>query len=170
MMGVVVWFTGLPAAGKTTLAKAVKERLASLGYDCMLLDSDDIRARLLPDLGYNAPDRHYFYGLLARLAAWLAHEGKVVLVAATANRKSYRNNARELAPRFYEVFVDTPQKICAERDPKGLYQRASAADGDALPGVGVEYEAPRSPDVVAAGGHDEGAVEAIVVLVEQAQG
>jgi adenylylsulfate kinase len=160
--GAVVWFTGLPSSGKSTLARRVA---AALGAGCAVLDGDEVRAELLPSLGHAAADRERFYELLARLAALLARQGLVVLVAATAHRRAYRERARALAPRLVEVHVATPAAECARRDAKGLYARAREGGAPDLPGAGVEYEPPGSPEVVAAGGEDEAAVGRIVELL-----
>jgi adenylylsulfate kinase len=153
--GVVVWITGLPASGKSTLAARVHEALAG----SVLLDGDALRA--LFDLGYQPADRGRFYDILARLAALVAAQGLVVLVPATAHERRYRERARRLAPRFLEVFVRTPLAECRKRDPKGLYAR----DVPGLPGLGVAYEEPTEPDVVAVGGRDEAAARRILALV-----
>jgi len=158
--GVVVWLTGLPASGKSTLAERVRARLARAA---VVLDSDAMR-ELLEASSYAAEDRERFYRVLARLAAHLAHQGLVVLVAATAQRRAYRALARELAPRFVEVWVRTPAVECARRDVKGLYARAGAGE-IALPGIGAPYEPPLQPDVTADGGLDDGAAAAIHALV-----
>ncbi len=160
--GMVVWFTGLPASGKTTLALAVRDRLRLMGRSCLLLDSDEVRRRIAPQLGYDQCGRSQFYELLARLAGWLADQGQTVLVAATANLRSYRARARELAPYYYEVFVNTAVEACAKRDPKGLYRAAGQAADSALPGVGASYEPPLQPDIVATGGRDQRSIQAIV--------
>ncbi len=139
--GVVVWLTGIPSSGKTTLAKKVAALLGPGG--CALLDGDEVRASLVPTPGYDEAGRDAFYRTLGQLAATLARQGQVVLVAATANRQRYRDEARALAPRFVEVFVDTPLATCRARDAKGLY-RAGAAG---LPGAGADYEVPRAPEL-----------------------
>lgn len=90
-----------------------------------------------------------------------ARQGVVVIVAATANRRSYRARARERAARYIEVHVDTPVEECARRDTKGLYR----ARPDNLPGVDAPFEKPENPDVVAHGGHDDRAVEAIIAIL-----
>jgi adenylylsulfate kinase len=82
--------------------------------------------------------------LLASLAALIAHQGHVVLVAATAHRRAFRDAARRIAPAFLEIYVDTPFDECAQRDPKGIYARG----GENVPGVGVEFEAPVTPDLL----------------------
>lgn len=158
--GVVVWFTGLPGSGKTTLANRVAERLPS----SIVLDGDEVRA-LLGARRYVRADRDAFYRILAELAALIACQGHVVLVPATAPRQEHRTFARGHAPRFLEVYVRTPLEICEARDPKGLYARARAGEAPALPGVGEPYEAPSSPDVRADGGHDDVAVSQIEHLV-----
>jgi adenylylsulfate kinase len=159
--GVVVWFTGLPASGKSTLAERVRARL---GRPTLILDSDVMRGVLEAD-GYAPDDRDRFYRELAEIAAMLARQGLVVLVAATAQRRAYRAVARRLAPRFVEVWVRTPASACARQDVKGLYARAAAGQ-IALPGVAVPYEPPLAPDVTAGGGLDDAAAAAIAALIE----
>lgn len=166
MTGVVVWFTGLPASGKTTLALRVRERVASRA-PCVLLDSDEIRDAIGAHM-YGAGDRAELYRALGRLATIFACQGLVVLVAATAARREYREAARAAAPRFIEVWVQTPRTDCEARDVKGLYARARAGDAPTLPGVGVPYEPPEHPEVTASGGFDDNAVERIERLIARA--
>ncbi|HEY5922235.1 MAG TPA: adenylyl-sulfate kinase [Kofleriaceae bacterium] len=149
--GVVVWFTGLPASGKSTLARRLRDRV---DRSTVLLDSDELR-EVLGATSYEQHDRDAFYASLTRLADLLARQGHVVLVAATAARRAYRDAARALAPRFVEVWVQTPLAECEQRDSKGLYARARAGDAPALPGIGIAYEPPESPDVIADGGLDD---------------
>jgi adenylylsulfate kinase len=168
MNGVVVWLTGLPASGKTTLARRIGGSLRERGVASCLLDSDAVRGALVHSkrpLGYDEADRRAFYETLARLAALLASQGLCVLVAATAHRRLYRAIARQLAPRFFEVHVATPLSDCERRDPKGLYRAARADEASRLPGVGARYEPPVSPDAVAQGGEDSAAMGQIVELV-----
>jgi adenylylsulfate kinase len=164
--GVVVWLTGLPSSGKSTLARRLAEALRKSGRAVVLLDGDDVRASLVPAPCYDAVGRSDFYESLARLAALLAHQGFVVLVPATAHRAIYRRRAALLAPRFIEVLVDTPAERCAERDPRGLWAGAHAGRVDALPGAGVAYEPPEAPDVTATGGLDDAARDRIVAALE----
>jgi adenylylsulfate kinase len=142
--GRVVWITGLPSSGKSTLAGRVARALADRGAAPVLLDGDAVRAAIVPPHGYDERGRADFYETLARLAALLAGGGALVVVPATAARAAFRARARELAPGFLEVFLDVPLAECARRDAKGLYA-AAAPD---LPGVGLAYERPRTPDVV----------------------
>ena len=164
MTGAVVWLTGLPASGKSTLATATRGRLLELAAACCVLDSDVVRRLVAPLLGYSDEAREAFYSALAGLAAELASQGLVVLVPATAHRRAYRERARQLAPRFLEVWVTTPLEECERRDDKGLYAAAHRTPGN-LPGVGVAYEAPEHAGVLAQGGHDHAAVAAIVEWV-----
>jgi adenylylsulfate kinase len=159
--GAVAWFTGLPASGKSTLAGRVRDRLSRAGVRAVLLDGDEVRRSLVPAPGYGPNDRDAFYATLARLASLLAHQGHVVLVAATAPRRAYRAQGRSLAPRFLEVYLATPAADCQARDPKGLWAAAEAGDLRDLPGAGAPYEAPASPDVVAQGGEDESAAREV---------
>jgi adenylylsulfate kinase len=153
--GVVVWMTGLPSSGKSTLAEALASELRVRGVSVCLLDGDRVRASLVPEPGYSPEGRANFYETLARLAALAAEQGLVVIVAATAHRRVFRERARQLAPAFIEVWVDTPLAECAKRDAKGLYAAsASGQPSGGLPGVDEEYEKPEAPEVVAHGGQD----------------
>jgi adenylylsulfate kinase len=166
--GVVVWFTGLPASGKTTLARRTATRFSR--EKPILLDSDKLRTIVGPALGYDSRARGRFYRALAELAALLARQGHLVLVAATAHRRSYRAYAKELAPRFIEVFIDLPLATCARRDAKGLYRLAAKGKARSLPGVGAPYQPPLHPDVVARGGRDRAAVDRLLSLLGKAVG
>ena len=154
MTGAVVWITGLPSSGKSTLAARIAERMPG----CVILDGDEVRRALVPQPGYSDSDRDSFYRTLANLAATLAQEGLTVLVPATAHKRCWRERARELTPRFLEVYVDTPATECRRRDAKGLY----AQDLPGLPGAGAIYEPPEAADVVASGGEDSRAVDAVL--------
>ncbi|AUX24943.1 adenylylsulfate kinase [Sorangium cellulosum] len=162
MSGGVVWITGLPSSGKSTLAGRALRALRGEGLASCLLDGDEVRDALVPRPGYDAAGRDGFYETLARLSALLARQGLVVVVPATAHRRAYRERARALAPRLVEVFVDVPPPICRERDAKGLYRAAGAGELGGLPGAGLDYEAPRAPEIVARGGEDDEAPRAIV--------
>lgn len=165
MTGAVVFVTGLPAAGKSTLARAVVARLRGRGRPAALLDGDAVRAALSPRPGYDAAGRAAFYGTLGNLALLLAGQGLVAVVAATAHRRAFRDRVRAAGGRFVEVFVDTPAEVCATRDPKGLWARARAGGAPELPGAGPAYEPPRAPEVVARGGEDVAAVDAVVAAL-----
>jgi adenylylsulfate kinase len=131
----------------------------------VVLDGDEMR-EILGSRDYSWQGRTSFYEVLAALAALLARQEVIVLVPATAHRREYREHARRVSPRFLEVYVSTPTEECARRDPKGLYARARTDPNVELPGISVVYEPPSSPDVVAEGGHDSRAVDAILKLLE----
>ncbi len=166
MSGAIVWITGLPASGKSTLAARIREALAKTGGACAILDGDEVR-QALAHHDHSPAGRAAFYHALASLAALLAGQGLTVLVPATAPLRSHRAAARALFPRFLEVHVSTPAGECERRDPKGLYARARAGAAPDLPGPGAPYEPPVTPDVVATGGEDEGAAAAVVRLLAQ---
>jgi adenylylsulfate kinase len=163
--GVVAWLTGLPSSGKSTLARRAQARLRGQGVTAVLLDGDEVRRALVPAPGYAHAERDAFYETLARLAALLASQGLVVLVASTAHRRAYRLRARALAPRFVEVHVATPLDECERRDARGLWAAARAGTAPLLPGAGLAYEPPEAPEVIALGGQDEPALEALLEWV-----
>jgi adenylylsulfate kinase len=145
----VIWLTGLPASGKTTLAGALRCELNARGIPTILLDSDKLRGVLLPNSSYTPAERDWFYNRLVELAAWLAHDGEHVIIAATGNQRCYREAARaRLGPRFAEIWVRCPAEVCRARDRKGLYSRAAAGVIHNLPGVDAPYEAPEQPEAV----------------------
>lgn len=160
--GAVVWITGLPSSGKSTLAGRLQRRLRERGWPACTLDGDEVRAALVPSPGYTPAARDDFYATLARLAALLAGQGLVVVVPATAHRAEYRAAARRLAPSFLEVQMTTPEEECRRRDAKGLYAAIAGGRTAGLPGADVAYEPPEAPEVTAAGGHDDAAVERVL--------
>ena len=164
--GFAVWFTGLPASGKSTLARGVQHRLASRGVATQLLDSDELRARLLPDPTYSEAERDWFYDLIVFLAGLLTHNGVNVLIAATGQKRAYRDAARAEIGNFCEVFVDCPPEVCRARDPKGLWEKAERGEIHNLPGVDALYEAPLHAKVIIH--NDQLAVEDAVALAEAA--
>lgn len=157
---IVVWMTGLPSSGKSTLAERLRDRLAAARRAAIVLDGDAMRT-ILGATGYDAAARDGFYRALAELAALIARQGPIVIVPATAPLRAHRALARELAPRFVEVYVDTPLAECARRDPKRLYAAAERGEIATLPGLGGAYEPPLAPDVIAHGGDDPHALAAI---------
>ncbi len=159
-VGAVVWLTGLPGSGKSTLAARLALHLRQSRVPVAVLDGDELRDALVPRPGHDEPARNDYYLTLGRIAVLLASQGLVVLVPATAHRRAWRDAARGRAPRFIEVHVDTSLAECRRRDPKGLYARA--AELPALPGVGVAYEPPLHPEVVARDGGDARTVDAVL--------
>ena len=162
MIGAVVWLTGLPSSGKTRLARHVRARLEAAQRASCLLDGDRFREIIRPKPGYSVEARDDFYSTLGLLAVELASQGLVVLVAATAHRRAYRDQVRPLAPRFIEVWVNTSLDECRQRDAKGLYRAFGHQQVRDIPGEDLHYEAPASPEVIASGGDDEPALTRIL--------
>ena len=154
--GATVWFTGLPACGKSTLAAAVEERLVAGGSPAFVLDGDVLREGIASDLGFSAEDRSENARRAAHAARMLAEAGVVALVALVSPYAADRDAARAIHAAagvpFLEVWVATDLAECERRDPKGLYARARAGELPGLTGVGDVYEEPRSPELVIADG------------------
>jgi bifunctional enzyme CysN/CysC len=149
--GATVWLTGLPAAGKSTIAAALEERLARDGYRAYRLDGDNLRYGLNSDLGFDPGDRAENIRRMAHVASLFADSGTIAIVSAISPYAVDRALARSVHDRgeleFVEVFVDTPIEECERRDPKGLYARARAGKIHGLTGVDAPYEAPREPEL-----------------------
>ncbi len=145
----VLWLTGLSGAGKTTLSRALHERLARRGTRAALLDGDVLRKGISADLGYSPEDRTENVRRAAHVARLMSAERLVVVVALISPMTSQRALARRIvgAP-FREVFVHAPLPVCIERDPKGLYKRALAGKLAQFTGVSAPYEPPPSPELV----------------------
>jgi adenylylsulfate kinase len=146
--GAVVWLTGLPATGKTTLARLIEGELAARGVVTLVLDSDDLREVLTPRPTYSEAERDWFYAAIGRLAELGANGGAVVLIAATGPKRSYRDRVRERVERFIEVLLICDPERLEERDPKGLYARLRRGEIANLPGRDAPYEDPRTPELV----------------------
>ncbi len=149
--GFAVWITGLPASGKSTLAKALKNELESRGVSAAVLESDELRKILTPYPRYDSRERDIFYGAVAHIGKILTDHGVPVIIDATANRRAYRDRARRDIGRFLEVFVDCPLSVCMARDPKGIYRKGREGIASGVPGLQEVYEPPESPDVVVKG-------------------
>lgn len=162
MTGAVVWFTGLPSSGKSTLAGRVAAALRARSVAVCVLDGDAVRAAVTPPFGYDDLSRDRFYATLSALAVLLADQGLVVLVPATAHRRSFRARCRSAAPRFVEVFVAVDPAVARARDARGLYAAQAHGRVAQLPGADAAFEAPESPEVTAAGGRDDTAVAAVL--------
>jgi adenylylsulfate kinase len=145
--GFTIWLTGLPCSGKTTLANGLSLLLSERGISVQILDSDDLRRRLTPHPTYSHEERDWFYDMVIFLTELLTENGVNVLIAATAPRRVYRDEARTRIKRFAEVYVDCPEEICRKRDSKGLWERADKGEITGLPGAGAPYEPPDSPKV-----------------------
>ena len=145
--GWAVWITGLPASGKSTVARRLAAEVEAMGIAVQILESDALRKVLTPRPSYTAEEREVFYNAMIHIGFLLASNGVNVVFDATAHRRRWRRRARETFPRFLEVFVDTPLELCVERDPKGIYRRADEGKAETVPGKQLAYEAPESPEV-----------------------
>ena len=163
-----VWITGLPASGKSTIARALVRELADRGVDVAVLESDELRRVLTPHPTYSEEERTTFYESMAHIGSMLVEHGVPVIFDATANRRAYRAAGRARIERFVEVFVACPLDVCMARDPKGIYREARAGQASTVPGLQSSYEAPEQPDLIVPGSGQvpEAATRAIVRLLE----
>ncbi|MBR9789623.1 MAG: adenylyl-sulfate kinase [Vibrionaceae bacterium] len=145
----VLWFTGLSGAGKSTVAGALENRLAELGYHTYLLDGDNVRHGLCSDLGFSEQDRRENIRRIGELAKLMADAGLIVLSAFISPHRAERQLVRDLLPEgeFIEVFVNASLAVCEERDPKGLYRKARAGEIPNFTGIDSEYQAPENPEI-----------------------
>jgi len=150
--GATLWFTGLPGAGKSTVAAAMEERLIAAGHPALLLDGDNLRHGLNGDLGFDEQARTENVRRTAHVAKLLAESGTIALVSLVSPYAADRQAAAALHAAddlsFLEIFVDAPLELCQQRDPKGLYARARSGELTGMTGVGAPYEPPAAPDLV----------------------
>jgi adenylylsulfate kinase len=149
--GATVWLTGLPSAGKTTIAHALAERLRGEGHRVEVLDGDEIRAFLSAGLGFSREDRRVNVERIGFVAELLASHGVKALVPVIApyadSREAVRKRHERNGTLYAEVHVATPVEVCSARDVKGLYARQAAGELSGLTGVDDPYEVPEAPDL-----------------------
>lgn len=147
--GAVVWFTGLSASGKTTVARALDRRLHDAGRRSFLMDGDALRTGLTQGLGFSERDRTENLRRFTEVARLFAESGTLALVSAIAPYEVARQRAKERigADRFLLVHVATPLSVCEARDPKGMYRRARAGELKQFTGIDSPYEEPVDPDL-----------------------
>jgi adenylylsulfate kinase len=149
--GATIWLTGLPSAGKTTIAYELADRLRAEGHPVEVLDGDEIRTFLTAGLGFSREDRHTNVQRIGFLADLLARNGVKTLVPVIApyadSREAVRKRHQASRAAYIEVHVATPVDVCSERDVKGLYARQAAGEISGLTGVDDPYEEPQSPDL-----------------------
>ncbi len=150
--GCTLWLTGLPSAGKSTIAAGVAELVRVAERPVQVLDGDEIRRHLTADLGFSRRDRDENVRRIGFVARMLAQNGLVVLVPVIAPyeaaRRSVRDQHADHGLAFVEVYVSTPVDVCAARDVKGLYAEQRAGRLSGLTGVDDPYEEPQSPDLL----------------------
>jgi len=149
--GATIWLTGLPSAGKTTIAYELVGRLREEGHRAEVLDGDEIREFLSAGLGFSREDRHTNVQRIGFVAELLASHGVKVLVPVIApyadSREAVRKRHETEGTPYVEVHVATPVEVCSVRDVKGLYAKQAAGEISGLTGVDDPYEAPETPDL-----------------------
>jgi adenylyl-sulfate kinase len=148
--GFVLWFTGLSAAGKTTVGSLVATELEERGHTVEVLDGDVIRTHLSQGLGYSKEDRDTNVARIGWVASRLARAGAAVIVSAISPYEEARRRARSLVEEtapFVEIHVATAVEVCAERDPKGLYAKARSGEIQHFTGISDPYEEPQDPEL-----------------------
>ena len=149
--GITMWFTGLSASGKSTIASALEQALINRGSNCYRLDGDNIRFGLNKNLGFSAEDRAENIRRIGEVCKLFADSGTVTLSSFISPYLVDRDACRELHDaaglKFIEVYVDTPLDVCEQRDPKGLYKKARAGEIKGFTGIDDPYEEPAKAEL-----------------------
>jgi adenylylsulfate kinase len=150
--GCTVWLTGLPAAGKSTIASALEQVLVQRGSHAFRLDGDNVRHGLNKNLGFSREDRAENIRRIGEVAKLFAESGSIAITAFISPYIHDRDNNRKLHQEsgleFFEVYVNTPVEVCEQRDPKGQYKKARAGEIKGFTGVDDPYEPPPRPELV----------------------
>jgi adenylylsulfate kinase len=147
--GVVIWFTGLPSSGKSTIAHAVEEELYTRGHLSYVLDGDNVRHGLNKNLGFSPEDREENIRRIGEVARLFAQAGVITMTAFISPYRRDRDKARHLLEdgEFIEVFVKVSLEEAEQRDPKGLYKKARAGEIKEFTGISAPYEEPLNPEL-----------------------
>jgi len=149
--GLVVWLTGLPGSGKTTIATKVAAKLRQMGYRVEVLDGDWVRKTINPDAGFTREERRRHLLRVAWITRLLARNGVIVLCSFVSPYREVRSEVRRIVEEevpFIEVYVNAPLEECIRRDPKGLYKKALRGEIKHFTGITDPYEPPENPDLV----------------------
>lgn len=145
--GAIVWFTGLSGSGKSTVSRIAEDKLKQMGVSVEVLDGDELRQRLSPELGFTSADRLTHIRRAIYIARLLSRHGILVLVPFITPYKEMRELCRNELHPLVEVYVKCPLRICAERDVKGLYRKALAGEIGLFTGVSDRFDEPEAPDL-----------------------
>ena len=147
---VVLWFTGLSASGKTTIANLVEQKLYLLDKHTFLLDGDNVRHGLSKDLEFTDPDRIENIRRIAEASKLMTEAGLIVLVSFISPFLNDRLMARTLMGKgeFVEIYINAPIEVCISRDPKGLYKKAESGEIKNFTGIGSRYDIPKDPEII----------------------
>ncbi|KAI8325857.1 adenylylsulfate kinase [Martensiomyces pterosporus] len=149
--GATIWFTGLSASGKSTIATALEQHLLHRGINAYRLDGDNIRFGLNKNLGFSPEDRTENIRRIAEVSKLFADSTAIAITSFISPYQADRDSARKLHAdagiSFIEVFADVPVSIAEQRDPKGLYKKARAGEIKEFTGISAPYEAPANPEI-----------------------
>jgi len=166
--GKVIWFTGLSASGKSTIANSLDVELNKRGLRTYILDGDNVRMGLNKDLGFSPESRKENIRRISEVAKLFADSGTIVMTAFISPYKEDRESAREVIGSDYvEVFVNTPVEECINRDPKGLYKKAIAGEIKGFTGIDSPYEEPLNPEINLENLSIEKSVEILINYLKQ---
>jgi adenylylsulfate kinase len=163
----IIWFTGLSASGKSSIANAVEQQLFHRGHMTYLLDGDNLRHGLSQDLGFREEDRTENIRRIGEVSKLFLDAGIIVLCAFISPFRADRQIARNLVNNddFIEVFVDTPLEVCEQRDPKGLYKKARSGNITNFTGIDSPYEIPKNPEVRVCG-YDQSVIDSSLAVIQ----
>lgn len=167
-----LWFTGLPGAGKSTLADALCDRLRAAGLAYARLDGDGLRGGLNADLGFSPADRRENIRRAAEVARLFNDAGLLVVASFVSPQRADRDLARAIigSSRFVEIFVDASLQVCESRDPKGMYKRARAGEIAMFTGVSASYEPPSGGAVIRVDTNHDTPRQSLAVLLRAIPG
>ena len=166
--GKIIWFTGLSASGKSTIANALDLELNKRGLRTYILDGDNVRMGLNKDLGFSPESRKENIRRISEVAKLFADSGTIVMTAFISPYREDRKSAREVIDSDYvEVFVNTPVEECINRDPKGFYKKAIAGEIKGFTGIDAPYEEPLNPEINLENLSIEKSVEILINYLKQ---